>query len=64
MKFFRKHFLILALLSAISIVTLGCGNDSEIEEAGEEASETMEEAGEEAGESLEEAGDEAEEATD
>ncbi len=64
MKFFRKLFLILALLSAISIVTIGCGNDNEIEEAGQEAAETMEEAGEEVGEAVEEAGDKAEEATE
>ncbi len=64
MKFFRKLFLILAFLGAISIGTLGCGNDNEIEEAGEEAMETMEEAGEEVGDAVEEAGDKAEEATD
>ncbi len=64
MKFFRKLFLMLALLSAISIGMLGCGNDNEIEEAGEEAAETMEEVGEDAGESLEEVGEEAEEAVE
>ncbi|MGM0376602.1 MAG: hypothetical protein ACQEQ0_07490 [Bacteroidota bacterium] len=60
----RKFFLILALLSAISIGTLGCGNDNGVEEAGEEVVETMEKAGEEVGESLEEAGDKAKEATE
>ncbi len=64
MKFFRKLFLILALLSAISIGTLGCGNDNGIEETGEEAVETMEEVGEDAGESLEEVGEEAEDAVE
>ncbi|MGM0453198.1 MAG: hypothetical protein ACQERN_08545 [Thermodesulfobacteriota bacterium] len=64
MKFFRKLFLILALLGAISIGALGCGNDNGMEETGEEATETMEEAGEEAGEAVEDAGDKAEEATE